>query len=181
MHGGTVEARSEGIGRGSSFIVRLSAKAEGEIHPPAEATRAIATSHAQGLKILVADDNMDSATSLRMLLEIMGNEVVVAHDGVEAVQIAESFDPDILILDIGMPKMNGYEACRRIRQMPGGASRVLVACTGWGQEDDRRLATEAGFDHHLVKPAELTALARILAASRASRAGDDDPRSHEFN
>jgi CheY-like chemotaxis protein len=109
------------------------------------------------------DDNRDSAISLGMLLRLMGNEVRTAHDGLEAVQAAEAFGPDVVLLDIGLPKLNGYEAARRIREQPRGGDVVLIALTGWGQEEDRRRSKEAGFNFHMVKPLELAALEKLLA------------------
>ena len=114
-------------------------------------------------RILVVDDNRDAADSLAMLLRMMGNEVHTAHDGLEAVGAAAAFQPDVVLLDIGLPKLNGYEAARRIREQAGGSDMVLIALTGWGQEEDRRRSKEAGFDHHLTKPVEFAALQKLLA------------------
>ena len=115
------------------------------------------------LRILVADDNRDSAESLAMLLTLDGNETRTAHDGLEAVDVAATFRPDAILLDIGMPKLNGYEACRRIRQQAWGKSMVVIALTGWGQEEDKRLSLAAGVDAHLVKPVDYLALKKLLA------------------
>ena len=104
--------------------------------------------------MLVADDDEDAANSLGILLEIMGNEVLTVNDGLRAVEAAEAFRPDVILLDIGMPKLNGYEVCRRIRERPWGVKAVLIALTGWGQEEDERRSQEAGFDHHMVKPVD---------------------------
>ena len=106
---------------------------------------------------------MDAADSLAQLLELLGNEVRTAYDGGAGVAAAEAFRPDLILMDIGMPKVNGYEACRRVREQPWGATVVLVALTGWGQDDDRRKSAEAGFDHHLVKPIAFAALTKLLA------------------
>src|SRR5205823_1075438 len=105
-------------------------------------------------RILVADDNEDSATSLAMMLGIRGHEVRTANDGLQAVDVAAEFRPDVIFLDIGMPKLNGYEACRRIREQPWGKKAVLIALTGWGQEEDKRRSEEAGFNRHIVKPVD---------------------------
>ena len=163
MHGGTVEARSDGPGRGSQFVVRL---------PVVKAAPQAATSQGDdGLsatakrRILVVDDNHDSAMSLGMMLKLMGNETHTAHDGLAAVEAAEKFRPDMILLDIGLPKLNGYDACRRIREQPWSKGIVIVALTGWGQEEDRRRSQEAGFDHHLVKPVEIAALQTLLRES----------------
>ena len=98
-----------------------------------------------------------------MMLQIMGNEVRTAKDGLQAVEAAAAFQPDVILLDIGMPKLNGYEACRRIREQPGGQKAVLIALTGWGQDEDKRRSAEAGFNHHLVKPVDPAALGELLA------------------
>ena len=161
LHGGRVEARSDGPGRGSEFIVRLpvmSAAVEFAA-APAEA----ATAAAQGLRILVVDDNHDAAVSLSALLEMMGNETHVVHDGLAAVDAAAAWRPDIVLLDIGLPGLNGYEAARRIREHADGGRIVLCALTGWGQDTDRLKSRDAGFDHHLVKPVDMAALERLLA------------------
>jgi len=114
-------------------------------------------------RILVVDDNRDAATMLAMMLRLFGNEVSVANDGLEAIQVAEEARPDVILMDIGMPRLNGYEACRRIREQPWGADMLLVALTGWGQDEDKRKTRDAGFDHHLVKPVEPQALQELLS------------------
>ncbi len=159
MHGGSVEARSEGEGRGAEFLVRL------PLERPAgpEQVAGVKAANARSCRILVADDNADAAESLAMLLRTLGNEVSVACDGVDAVQAVGEFRPDVVLLDIGMPRLDGYEAARKIRQTPLGTHVRLVALTGWAQEADRRRAREAGFDAHLVKPADLDALRRVMA------------------
>ena len=108
------------------------------------------------------DDNRDSADSLGMLLRIMGNDIRTAYDGQQGLEVAGEFRPDVVLLDIGLPKLDGYEACRRIREQPWGKGVVLIAVTGWGQEEDRRRSHEAGFDRHLVKPVDPGALMRML-------------------
>ena len=113
-------------------------------------------------RILVVDDNEDSAESLTMLLRLQGHLVESAHDGPRALEAAERFQPDVILLDIGMPGMNGYEVARRLRQMPAGQRALLVALTGWGQEDDKRRAVAAGFDHHLTKPVDPARLSEVL-------------------
>jgi CheY-like chemotaxis protein len=164
MHGGSVEAHSEGPGRGSEFVVRLPVLVEG---PRAETPKATAeplrtTSH----RILIVDDNRDAATSLATLLTIIGNEIQTAHDGLEAVEAAATFRPEVVLLDIGLPKLNGYDVCRRIREQPWGKDMVLVALTGWGLDEDRRQAKDAGFDLHMVKPVDFDALMSLLAGLR---------------
>jgi PAS domain S-box-containing protein len=162
MHGGTVEARSEGPGKGSEFTVRLPLMKEGAVGRQAPTTGdGPATTSKR--RILIVDDNHDSAMSLGMMLNLMGNDTRIAHDGLAAVEAAGEFRPDIILLDIGLPKLNGYEACRRIREQPWSKGMVIVALTGWGQEEDRRRSAEAGFNHHMVKPVEVDALEKVLA------------------
>lgn len=120
------------------------------------------------LRILIVDDNRDSADSLGMMLKMMGNDTRTAYDGEEAVAVTAEFRPDVILLDIGLPKLNGYEACRRIRAREGGERVVVIAQTGWGQDEDRQRTHDAGFDHHMVKPVDPTALMTLLAGlSRA--------------
>jgi CheY-like chemotaxis protein len=113
------------------------------------------------------DDNQDSADSLAMLLRIMGHEVRTANDGLEAVATTTTFQPDVVILDIGLPKLNGYEVAKRIREQPRGAAVVLVALTGWGQEEHRRQSKDAGFDHHFTKPVDVEVLEKVLSATNS--------------
>ncbi len=161
MHGGRIEARSDGPGRGSEFIVRLPACSASQRHPHIEACRPdIKTA----LRILVVDDNRDSADSLAEVLGLMGGDTRTAYDGEEAVASALEFRPDAIVLDIGLPKLNGYEACRRIRALPGINRAVLIAQTGWGQDEDRQRTQSAGFDHHLVKPVDPDLLMKLLDA-----------------
>jgi CheY-like chemotaxis protein/two-component sensor histidine kinase len=162
MHGGTVEAKSAGLGTGSEFIVKLpvavvQAEDFGRISTPAS------VANGNSRRILIADDNEDAADSLAMMLSMMGNETRTAPDGLAALQIGATFAPEIVLLDIRMPKLNGYDAARRIRGEPWGARLVLVALTGRSQDEDRRLSHEAGFDFHLVKPIEPAALEKLLA------------------
>jgi PAS domain S-box-containing protein len=166
LHGGRVEARSAGPGRGSEMIVRLPV-AEAPVQTPQEPSGAGQESRSPPKRrILVADDLPDSVDSLAILLRLMGHDTRTAHDGLEAVQAAATFRPDVVLLDIGMPKMNGYEAARCIRQQPWGQNIFLIALTGWGQEEDKRRAVEAGFDHHLTKPVDPDALRTLLAGER---------------
>lgn len=162
MHNGSVEARSNGPDEGSEFVVRLPVLIQPPPEPPprSDGPRATALSEC---RILVVDDNKDSADSLGMLLRLKGNDIRTAHDGLEAVEVAETFHPELVLLDIGLPKLNGYEVARRIRQQPWGRDMILVALTGWGQEEDRRRSQEAGFNFHIVKPADVLALESLLA------------------
>ncbi|MGH8193105.1 MAG: hybrid sensor histidine kinase/response regulator [Woeseiaceae bacterium] len=161
MHGGTVAVHSDGVGRGSEFVLRLPV-AKDTARPSSE-QRLGEPSLVDPRRILVVDDNLDSAESLALLLRHSGHETRTAHDGLEAMETAAAFRPNVMLLDIGMPKLNGYEVARRIRKQPWGKSIVLVALTGWGQEEDRARSREAGFDEHIVKPVEHSALTRLLA------------------
>jgi CheY-like chemotaxis protein len=159
MHRGTLTAKSEGPGRGSEFTVRLPlAASEGA---PASG-RSPDDALAPPRRVLVVDDNRDAADSLGLLLKVLGAEVRVARDGAEALEAYSAYDPAVVLLDIGMPGMDGYEVARRIRARSPGPRPTIVALTGWGQEDDRRVSREAGFDHHMVKPAEIGALKELL-------------------
>ncbi|HEX7283581.1 MAG TPA: ATP-binding protein, partial [Vicinamibacterales bacterium] len=162
MHGGTVEAHSEGAGRGSEFVVRIPAIEPRQ--PAVNATAAAASVSNHKRRILVVDDNTDAAESLAALLSISGHETRLAHDGLQAVEEAREFKPDVVFLDIGMPSIDGHETARRIRQEPWGRDMVLVALTGWGQLEDRRRSKEAGFNHHLVKPADPNVVAKLIAS-----------------
>jgi two-component system CheB/CheR fusion protein len=162
LHGGRVEAHSEGEGKGSTFAVCLPLVPESADAAPAPA-RPAAGARASARKILVVDDNRDSATSLALMLQLMGSETRTAHDGLEGLEVAAVFRPDVVLLDLGMPRLNGYDTARRMREQPWGRTAVLVALTGWGQESDRARSREAGFDHHLVKPVEPALLERLLA------------------
>jgi CheY-like chemotaxis protein len=120
-------------------------------------------------RILIADDLADSVDSLAMLLQMMGHEVWTARDGIEALAAAEEHRPDVVLMDLGMPRMDGYEACRRMREAPWGRELLLVALTGWGQKEDRRRTAEAGFDHHMVKPVEPAGLLQLIEAKVESQ------------
>jgi CheY-like chemotaxis protein len=163
MHGGTVEARSDGPGLGSEFLIRL------PVVNRDGARNAVPLSPAAGadgrrMKVLVVDDNQDAADSLAALLEIDGFDVRAVYDGAAAIAAVAQSQPDMIILDLGMPGMDGYETARAIRQRPGAERILLLALTGWGQSDARRRTLEAGFDHHLVKPVELEQIIRLAGA-----------------
>ena len=160
MHGGSVSAASDGVGKGSEFTVRLPIIVESTT--AAQPRNQRDAPQPTGLRVLVVDDNQDSASSMAMLLKIRGNEIAVAHDGSEAVEMAERFAPDMVLLDLGLPMLDGYGAARQIRQQPWGKQMMLVALTGWGQDEDRRKSKEAGFDHHLVKPVDHNSLMILL-------------------
>ncbi len=160
MHGGTVSAESEGMGRGSEFVVRLPALADHTNESEVQKTRTPAV--AASRRLLIVDDNVDSAESMAELLALVGHEVRIAHDGPAALREAEAHKPDVILLDIGLPRMNGYEVVRRIREDLDLQNATLIAMTGYGQDEDRRKTHEAGFDHHLVKPVSLEQVSRIL-------------------
>lgn len=163
LHGGAVAVKSDGIGKGSEFIVTLPVHSETPPTPAPRPTRA--ASNADSRRILVTDDNRDAANSLALLLKISGHTVETAYDGAEAIQKAEADRPDVILLDLGMPGMNGYDVCRAIRQTEWGKNIRIIALTGWGQEQDRRNTREAGFDHHLVKPVTPNALSEALTTA----------------
>jgi PAS domain S-box-containing protein len=162
MHGGTVGASSPGANRGSEFTVRLPVLDWRPGPPPAAEPPAGRPLRGATRRVLVVDDNRDAAETLAMLMEVTGHEVRTAHDGEAGVAAAGEFRPDVILMDIGMPKLNGYEAARRIREQPWGQGVLLVALTGWGQDDDRRRSDAAGFDAHLVKPVDHAALTKLL-------------------
>ncbi len=161
MHGGHVRARSAGPGCGSEFIVRLPV-AENHVIAQHQSPMSADGVH-QRLRVLVVDDNRDAAASLGMMLSIEGHDTRTAHDGLDAVELAEAFRPDVILLDLGLPKLNGFDTCKRIRQAPWGKSMFIIAVTGWGQEDDRQRCRDAGFDHHLLKPIDPAGITELLA------------------
>jgi CheY-like chemotaxis protein len=156
MHGGSVHARSDGPGKGSEFIVRLPALAQAPQTRKSQAPAAAAA--AMRRRVLIVDDNRDAADALAMLLRHTGHEAFVAYDGTAAFTAAETHRPDVILLDIGLPGMSGHDVCRQLREQPWGRSIRMIALTGWGQEEDRRKSTEAGFDGHLVKPVDIAAV-----------------------
>jgi two-component system, chemotaxis family, CheB/CheR fusion protein len=160
LHGGTIEARSAGIGQGSEFILQIPRRnlMAAETVQPEEDVSTLPAKR----RVLIADDNRDAAASLAMLLELEGHDVSVVHDGWQALQNIESLNPDVAMLDIGMPEIDGYEVARRVRRRPSGRDVMLIAVTGWGQETDRARAIEAGFDLHFTKPVEPETLINLL-------------------
>ncbi len=164
LHGGTVTVHSAGKGKGSEFIVRVPALA---MTVPVQAQKSVASEGDKtttARRVLVVDDNRDAAESLAVFLQLGGHTVKTAYDGIEAIEAAESFRPDLILLDIGMPNLNGYEACRRIRDTAWGKNMTVIAQTGWGQEDDKRRTRDAGFDDHLVKPVDPISVMKLVAA-----------------
>ncbi|NHZ88625.1 response regulator [Massilia sp. CCM 8733] len=167
MHGGSVRAASEGLGKGSEFIVTLPVVSEARPAHPAPMADIIGSPD-QRPKVLVVDDNRDAADSLQALFEMENCNVATAYDGFEAVQAVEQGMPDMIVMDLGMPSMDGYEAARRIRLKPGSQSVLMIALTGWGQSDARQRTLDAGFDHHLIKPVNFDEIKR-LADGRLAR------------
>jgi PAS domain S-box-containing protein len=163
LHEGKVEAHSDGIGRGSEFIIRLPLSGV-QLEPAPESRSEGQLKKAFPLRILVVDDNQDAADMLAKSLDLLGHETAVAYDGSECIQTAVSFRPAVVLLDIGLPKMNGYEVAQAIRQERWGKGIVIIALTGWGQQEDKRRALQAGCDHHLTKPIQIAVLERLLAS-----------------
>jgi signal transduction histidine kinase/ActR/RegA family two-component response regulator len=163
LHGGSVAVQSEGPGHGSQFTVRIPALPAASAADAPEAPAPIAvTPVVRARRILIVDDNIDHADSLAMLLSIERHEVHAVHDGIEALAAADRVRPDVVLLDLGMPRLDGFDTCRRLREQPWGKSMLLVAITGWGQDADRIKSSEAGFDYHLVKPIDSRALTAIV-------------------
>ena len=167
LHGGRVRAQSAGPGQGSAFSIRLPApRALAGARAPAPDP---AAGHGARRRILVVDDNVDAAESLALALGLGGHDVQAVHDGAAALAAAEAFAPQVILLDIGLPGLNGYEVARRLRARPADARVLLVAVTGWGQAQDKRAALDAGFDHHLTKPVTLPELEGLIALGRTGR------------
>jgi len=164
LHDGSIRAESEGLQQGSTFIVSLPLSADAVC--PAEAVPLEIVP--RPLRVMVVDDNQDAAETLAMALELFACEVVVAHSGAQALELVRVADPALALLDIGLPDMNGYELTRRLRQLPGGGARTLIATTGWGQQKDRERAFDAGFDHHLTKPIDFELIKPLLSKAGAS-------------
>ena len=162
MHGGSVFATSDGPGRGARFVVRLPLVRAPAPVPRLDGGHELEAQETDGLRVMVVDDNVDSAESLSQVMQILGYPVAVAHDGVEAVEMAANWKPAVVLMDIGMPRMSGLEAARAMRELPGGERLWLVALSGWGQNEDRRKSREAGFDHHFVKPVDVEALIDLI-------------------
>src|SRR3569833_3054218 len=163
LHGGFVEAFSEGVGRGSEFVVHLPKPAQPESQSSASAAQENRQEQTEAKRLLVVDDNIDAANTVADILRLLGNEVQVVHDGLTAVEAAMAMKPDIVLLDIGLPGLNGYEVARKLRSQESMRSVILVAVTGWGQDNDKRMAYQAGFDHHWVKPVGLEQLKKIIS------------------
>jgi signal transduction histidine kinase/CheY-like chemotaxis protein len=169
IHGGTIAARSAGPGQGSEFIVRLPALLAPDSALEPMAAESTASPVAPRCRVLCVDDNVDACTSLAMMLQLSGHEAVTANDGPAALATAASYQPDIVLLDIGLPGMDGYEVCKRLRAEPKFTGLLIVALTGWGQEEDRRRSQEAGFDLHVTKPIDPQYLEEVLRTNGRPR------------
>jgi signal transduction histidine kinase/CheY-like chemotaxis protein len=167
MHGGHVSAHSEGSGLGSRFTVRLPALPESVTIEPVAKPLPVPAEPRISRRVLVVDDNTDNAELLKILLEEEGHETFMAHDGVEGLAAAERLRPDVVLMDLGLPRIDGFDACRRIREQSWGKQILMIAITGWGQDVDRRKSQEAGFDHHLVKPVEASDISALMSGATA--------------
>jgi CheY-like chemotaxis protein len=172
MHNGRIALRGAPDGQGTEVEVRLAAVTPPLGHSAAVASAPVATGEARAFRVLVADDNEDSARTLAMVLDVMGHQTRMANDGIQAVSQAQEFEPDLVLLDIGMPGLNGYEACRQIRQQAWATTVTIIAVTGWGHDEDRRRSKAAGFDLHLVKPLDPLVVERLM---RELKAGSGAP------
>jgi CheY-like chemotaxis protein len=161
MHGGSVAAASPGVGKGSTFTIRVPQATSVAVESRTEEPRSGAAPQ-QRRRVLIADDNVDAADTLSMMLQLKGHDVRVVHEGQQAVRVAAEFQPHVVLLDIGMPELDGYEACQKIREQHSTTRPVIVAVTGWGHDQDKQRSQEAGFDAHLTKPIEPGALERFL-------------------
>jgi CheY-like chemotaxis protein len=171
MHEGSVEAISSGLGLGSEFVVRLPLATADVETAELSTTEASSVAAAKPQRVLVVDDNEDAAATLAVLLGLMGHETRTASNGLRALEVAEVFQPNVTLLDIGMPKLNGYDTARRMRQESWGRDMLLVALSGWGQEADRAKSRSAGFDAHLVKPVDVVEILGLLARDRSNDDG----------
>lgn len=167
LHGGSISAHSAGHGEGSEFVVRLPLTAQPS--PVEEAGRETPPAVTESRRILLVDDNLDTASSLAVLFQIAGHETAVAHDGITAIETATGFRPHVILLDIGLPGMNGYDICQRLRERSWAQAVIIIALTGWGQEADREKSRAAGFDHHLVKPVDFPELLALVTAGNSVR------------
>jgi CheY-like chemotaxis protein len=172
LHGGSIEAKSDGLGLGSKFIVRLPLQQQVAVE---NFSKEVGVPNCGSQRILIVDDNRDAAESMSALLELKGHAVQTAYDGVEAIKAVEVFAPEVVLLDIGLPNMDGYEVARRIRAMRSGKEVLLFALTGWGQESDKEQTRAAGFDEHLTKPVNAALISTLIAAQAGRRHRPGDP------
>jgi two-component system CheB/CheR fusion protein len=163
MHGGTVAAHSPGLGQGSEFVVRLPVRISALVSEPPPPRETSPFTPARPVRVLVVEDNLDAAESLATLLHLWGHDVRVVHDGLDALDAARAYRPEVVLLDIGLPGLDGYQVAERLHQEPGLDHTLLVAMTGYGQPEDRRRSREAGIHHHFVKPVEPFVLRNLLA------------------
>lgn len=177
MHGGTIEAHSEGPGRGSEFVVRLPLGAASSARAGAASPVLEAASPADRRRILVADDNVDAADSLAMMLDFLGHETRTSYEGDQALQMAREYHPDVMVVDIAMPKLTGHQLARQVRAETWGKDVLLIASSGWGHDENKQESLAAGFDHHLVKPLDIDVLERLLVAKRSAARADEGQRS----
>jgi CheY-like chemotaxis protein len=164
LHGGSVEASSAGLGQGSEFLIRFPCVRQTHAHTESKVDFGSKGSQMPPTRILVADDNVDSADCLARLLKIAGHELRVAYDGPTALALATNFQPKVVLLDIGIPGLSGYDVARQLRETPETKHATLVAITGWGQPEDQQRSIEAGFNHHLLKPVKPATLQQLLAS-----------------
>ena len=165
LHGGTIEAQSGGPRLGSTFVVRLPIT-EPALTPSIAGGDTVPRPKSGKRRILIVDDNRDAADTMAIMLETMGHETRTVYDGRGGLQLAADYRPEVVLLDIGLPEINGYEVARQIRQQPWGKEIVLIALTGWGKEEEHRRAADAGFDYHLTKPADVGRLETLIAQER---------------
>jgi CheY-like chemotaxis protein len=173
MHGGRISARSKGRHQGSEFVIHLPL-ATHQLPTASENLPSQRDMQPSCSRILIVDDNRDAASSLAMLLRMLGNDVQTANDGPTGLEMLESFRPAVVLTDLGMPGMSGFELARQARELPHGKDTVFIALTGWGQEEDRQRTQQAGFDHHLLKPVNLGAL-KVLLTEAQGRNGAPSP------
>jgi CheY-like chemotaxis protein len=181
LHGGTVHAESAGVGQGSRFRVTLPKTTRAPQAEPLEPPDRIITLFRDNPRVLLVDDQPDIVESLALILRGSGYSVHTAEDGVLALQVAETLRPDVMVVDLGMPRMDGFQLARRVRQQPWGNRTILIAVTGWGQAEDRRRARDAGFDHHLVKPVDPDAVIRLMEAWSTTSANLDASTPKNIN
>jgi CheY-like chemotaxis protein len=167
MHDGSVEARSAGAGCGSEFVIRLPVLSHDTRVSPLHRIGDQALRFDVPRRVLIVDDNQDGARSLAMVLQMGGNDVYTVYDGPEAVEAFSRFRPDVVLLDVGLPTLNGYDTARLMRALPDGSDTLIIALTGWGTDEDRRRSREAGINHHLVKPVDLKTLHGLLGSRQA--------------
>jgi two-component system, chemotaxis family, CheB/CheR fusion protein len=169
MHGGTVEAHSDGLGHGSEFVVRLPVLTPTPQPAQAGAAHHGAADRASGQRILIVDDNVDSAESMALLLQLNGHEVMFVQDGSAALALSSTFHPKVILLDIGLPGLDGYSVAQKLRKQPETRDVMLIALTGYGQPEDRERSKAAGFDYHLVKPVDHNAIENLIDSQRVFR------------